>query len=102
MQSGPCWTSPQVGHSYLRGSVEITVNHVMSSGVTKDWKPYRNPLTRNELVVTGDRSILGGGVGSQIDEHLIHEAPTPALRRVVSFDDGMTRRMKMLGGVPVR
>ena len=38
----------------------------------------------------------------EIEEYFIDKTPTPTLRWVVAFNDGMSSGMKMLGGVPPR
>jgi hypothetical protein len=46
-------------------------------------------------IIARDRAILGGDISRQIDENFVAVTPAPALRRVISFDDGMVRRMEM-------
>jgi len=42
------------------------------------------------------------GAAGEIEKHLVDIAPSPILGRVIAFDDGMARRVKMLGGMSVR
>src|SRR4029077_10883021 len=48
-----------------------------------------------------DRAVLRGGAVGEVEHHLVDVTPTPALGRVVAFDDRMTRIMKAPRGVAV-
>ena len=48
-----------------------------------------------------DGAVLWRGVAAKVDLHLVDIAPAPALGRVISFNDGMPRLMKMRSGVAV-
>jgi hypothetical protein len=47
-------------------------------------------------------SVLGRCVIAQVDHNLVDEAPTPALRRIITFDHGVLRGVEMLGCVAMR
>ena len=51
--------------------------------------------------IAGNRSQLRRGVVAEIDHHRVGIAPGPALRRVISLDDRVFRRVIMGGCVPV-
>jgi hypothetical protein len=51
--------------------------------------------------VAGDRPHLGRGVVAQVEEDLVHVAPSPALRRIVALDDRVAGGVEMRGGVAV-
>lgn len=57
--------------------------------------------TRERSNVARDGSKLGSHVVAQIDEHFIEVAPTPTLRRIIAFDDGVLGRVKMFMCVPI-
>src|SRR5665213_2285910 len=77
------------------------------------WVPtrrFRKPPNKTRLFAAAfqktsdefrNRPALRRLVG-EIDEGLLHVAPAPAFRRIVTLDDGMAGSMKMLGGVSVR
>ena len=54
------------------------------------------------LIVARNRATLRRRAIRKIEEYFIDKTPTPALRRVVAFNDGMLSGMKMLGGMPPR
>src|SRR5882757_2642119 len=54
------------------------------------------------LVIARERSALRCRPIREIKEYFIDEAPTPAFRGVVAFNDGMSSGMEMLGGVSTR
>jgi len=43
------------------------------------------------------QDALRGGPVREVEEDLIDVAPAPAFRRIVTFDDGMSGLMKVLG-----
>ena len=45
---------------------------------------------------------MRGGAIAEIEQDLVDVTPPPALGRVIAFDDGMARLVKMLGGMAVR
>ena len=53
-------------------------------------------------VVSWDRTALRGGVVPEVEHYLVDEAPSPTFRRVVTLDDGVLRRVEMLGRVAAR
>src|SRR5947209_6511625 len=57
---------------------------------------------RSALVVAWDRAELRRNAVGQIEEGLVDIAPAPAFGRVVTFDNRMSRRAEMFGGVAVR
>jgi hypothetical protein len=54
------------------------------------------------LIVAGNGPTLWRRAIREIKEYFIDKTPTPALRWVVAFNDGVLSGMKMLGGVPPR
>ena len=52
-------------------------------------------------IIPRDRPILGCDVVAEIEKYLVDIAPTPALGRIVTLDDGMARAMKMRGRMAV-
>jgi len=49
-----------------------------------------------------NRSHLGRRILAQIEEDLVHIAPSPALGRIIALDDRMAGGVEMRGGVAVR
>ena len=61
---------------------------------------------RAEALVAGsdvsrNRSALQRGPIAETERHIVNVAVTPSLRGVVTLDDGMLRRVKMLARVPM-
>ncbi len=54
------------------------------------------------LIIARKRAALRRRAIREIKEYFIDETPTPALRWVVAFNDGMSSGVKMLGRVPPR
>jgi nicotinate dehydrogenase subunit B len=59
------------------------------------------PIVANS-VKARDRAVVRGGAIAEIEQDLVDVTPPPALGRVIAFDNGMARLVKMFGGVPVR
>ena len=57
---------------------------------------------RSPLVVTRNRTVVGGFAVGKIKHHFLDIAPPPAFGRVITFDDRMPRRVKVFGRVPAR
>ncbi len=57
---------------------------------------------RAALIIARKRAALRRRAIREIKEYFIDETPTPTFRRVVTFNDGMSSGMKMLGRVPPR
>src|SRR5689334_1035049 len=51
--------------------------------------------------VTRNRTVLRRGAVRKVEEHFVEVTPSPSFWRIVAFDDGMSRRVKMFGGVAV-
>src|SRR5271157_3991249 len=51
-------------------------------------------------VVAWDRTVVGRHAIGEIEQHLIDIAPPPSFGRIVTFDDRMSGRVVVLGGVP--
>ena len=66
------------------------------------WVRVTPPAYPAGLIVARNRAALRRRAIREIKEHFIDKTPTPALRWVVAFNDGMSSGMKMLGGVPPR
>lgn len=49
--------------------------------------------------VFGNRTFLRCDVTAQVEKHLVHIAPTPTLRGIVTLDDGVVGRAIVMGGV---
>jgi len=75
-------------HRHTRGRASV-------AGVVGE----RLPAT---LIVARKRAALRRRAIREIEKYFIDETPTPTLRWVVAFNDGMSSGMKMLGGVPPR
>src|ERR1700688_1146526 len=54
------------------------------------------------LYIAGNGAIVRRHAIGKIEHVFVDVAPAPAFGRIVAFDDGMARRMEMLGGVAVR
>jgi len=56
----------------------------------------------DNLIVARDLAVVRRLAGGKIEHHLVDVAPSPALGRIVAFDDRVAGGVKMLGRVPVR
>jgi hypothetical protein len=75
---------------------------VPAVGVVGDATPPPSSLTPSHLIVARKRTALRRRPIREIKEYFVDKTPTPTLRWVVAFNDGMSSGMKMLGGVPPR
>ena len=48
-----------------------------------------------------DRAWMRGHAGTQVEIHLVDIAPAPSLGWIIAFDDRMSSRMEMLGGMTI-
>ena len=75
----------------------VTISH--SAWVLYHPGGFRKRRVRAGLNGPRDRPILRRHVWPEINKHIIDVAVAPPLRRIVAFDDGMARRVKMSGGM---
>jgi hypothetical protein len=58
-------------------------------------------LTTSSIIARNWTELRRSAVG-EIEKDLVHIAPSPSFRRIVAFDDRVSGRMEMFGGVTIR
>jgi hypothetical protein len=53
-------------------------------------------------VIARNRTELRRSPVGEVDKYLVDIAPSPSFRRIVAFDDRVSGRMEMFGGVAIR
>jgi hypothetical protein len=68
------------------------------------WRVSEDPnaTARTPSIISRNGTELWGAVTREVDEHFVGITPTPALRRIVAFDDGMLCLVIMPARMPVR